>query len=33
MMRNADARTVVHVRTRSTAMADMTHDLAALNSK
>ena len=33
MMRNADARTVVHVRKRSTAMADMTHDLATLNSK
>ena len=33
MMRNADARTVVHVRRRSTAMADMTHDLATLNSK
>ena len=33
MMRNADARTFVHVRRRSTAMADMTHDLGTSNSK
>ena len=33
MMRNANARQFVHVRRHSTAMADMTHDLATLNSK
>ena len=33
MMRNADARMVFYIRRRSTAMADMTHDLATLNSK
>ena len=33
MMRSADAPTVDHVRRRSTAMADMMHDLATLNSK
>ena len=33
MMRNANARTVRSIRRRSPAMADMTHDLATLNSK
>ena len=33
MMRNADARTVHSHQETSTAMEDMTHDLATLNSK
>ena len=33
LMHNTDVHTVCSCRRRSTAMADMTHDLATLNSK